>query len=872
MNEEMNNPIQDNLEPLLENILQSANQDAETTHNLLENILEQNDTVEPLLENAIEVQNQILEEVKKETKLDDSTMEPIKESVEVQKEILKAAKEKPESVKVELPKLQLVIDDLFKIQGPAGPQGEKGDKGEPGKDGRNGIDGRDGKPGRDGVDGKNGRDGKDGKDGSPDTPEEILEKIKGKIPYEYIMNPPTIFKPKSAPAPQYNPGMSGVGFLKNLSDIEIDSEPTNGQALVYNSTSKTWRAGTVASGGGTWGSITGTLSSQTDLQNALDAKQNILTGLTASVTELNYSVGVTSAIQTQLNNKAASSHTHAQSDITNLVTDLSGKASSVHTHAQSDITNLTTDLGNKQPLDAQLTSLASLSYTGNTLKVIRVNAGETDFELATVSGGQTLFSAVVATSGGDYTSITDALAAGKYYLFVRNGTYTEAGAISNATNNITIIGESPNATIISMGANNFTLSGTNVLLQNLTFSCSTGAFAISGNYSRTINCNITSSGTTNVIWTQNGTHALVNGCTFLDTSAGVITGAAQRVAVRGQYNRFVNNYVKVRYGTTSATALDGSYAVASNNVFDAHTAVGTRYLVSGAGNFALFSGNYLYGLSGSDYCLVVNGSSSVTGNFIERGLRGIYCYGGIATAISGNGIYMAGSSGATYGIYLDNGYQTVTGNNVIGGSQTNSVAIFVNSSCDGNNITGNFVQDWYDGIKINASSCDDNVINDNNFSGTITNKAINDAGTNTRMSGNTGVKLSAVMESDFKHMKNTSGGALAAGDLVVWKAVAAGDEVTTTTTLGDDKVYGMATAAISNNAYGYIQTLGKTTLLKVDGTTDIAIGDPLTAFTTAGIACKASAGDMVIGYALEAYTTNDSLGVIDALLIHPRLI
>lgn len=41
----------------------------------------------------------------------------------------------------------------------------------------------------------------------------------------------------------------------------------------------------------------------------------------------------------------------------------------------------------KQPLDTQLTSVAGLSYASNALKVIRVNAGETDFELATVSGG-----------------------------------------------------------------------------------------------------------------------------------------------------------------------------------------------------------------------------------------------------------------------------------------------------------------------------------------------------------------------------------------------------------------------------------------------------------------------------------------------------
>lgn len=40
-----------------------------------------------------------------------------------------------------------------------------------------------------------------------------------------------------------------------------------------------------------------------------------------------------------------------------------------------------------QPLDTQLTSIAALSYTGNASKVIRVNAGETDFEFVSMAGG-----------------------------------------------------------------------------------------------------------------------------------------------------------------------------------------------------------------------------------------------------------------------------------------------------------------------------------------------------------------------------------------------------------------------------------------------------------------------------------------------------
>ena len=40
-----------------------------------------------------------------------------------------------------------------------------------------------------------------------------------------------------------------------------------------------------------------------------------------------------------------------------------------------------------QPLDTQLTDLAGLSYTGNSLKVIRVNVGETGWELAAANAG-----------------------------------------------------------------------------------------------------------------------------------------------------------------------------------------------------------------------------------------------------------------------------------------------------------------------------------------------------------------------------------------------------------------------------------------------------------------------------------------------------
>lgn len=51
----------------------------------------------------------------------------------------------------------------------------------------------------------------------------------------------------------------------------------------------------------------------------------------------------------------------------------------------TDASNISAGTLDSARLDAQLQSLAGLSYTGNTLKVVRVNAGETAFELATPS-------------------------------------------------------------------------------------------------------------------------------------------------------------------------------------------------------------------------------------------------------------------------------------------------------------------------------------------------------------------------------------------------------------------------------------------------------------------------------------------------------
>jgi len=141
--------------------------------------------------------------------------------------------------------------------------------------------------------------------------------------------------------PEFKQNVINGGGWRNLyqmHDVEI-SAPTDNQVLTYDGTTNTWKnenatSGTI-DGSGTANELTYWVDS--------DTVGALAVATYPSLTEISYIKGLTSAIQTQLNAKQAS--------------------------------------------DTQLTSLAGLSYTGNGGKFIRVNAGETDFELATISAG-----------------------------------------------------------------------------------------------------------------------------------------------------------------------------------------------------------------------------------------------------------------------------------------------------------------------------------------------------------------------------------------------------------------------------------------------------------------------------------------------------
>ncbi len=120
----------------------------------------------------------------------------------------------------------------------------------------------------------------------------------------------------------------------------------------------------------------------------------------------------------------------------------------------------------------------------------------------------------------------------------------------------------------------------------------------------------------------------------------------------------------------------------------------------------------------------------------------------------------------------------------------------------------------------------------------------------------------------FIEMINDSGSAVARGDTAMLDATKGRNYFDTSSGGDDNQVIGMAAEAIADGARGKIQIYGPTKYLKVNGTADIAVGDFISSYTAAGIAQKGTIGSgNCFAIACEAYTTDDSSGVIDAFLL-----
>lgn len=178
----------------------------------------------------------------------------------------------------------------------------------------------------------------------------------------------------------------------------------------------------IASSGGGGGSVASVVAGNnidvdaTDPANPVVAVETLtladVSDVTASVTEVNYTDGVTSAIQTQLDGKSGTAHTHllaaGATDVTATSTELN--------YVDGVTSAIQTQLDGKQPLDSDLTTIAGLTATTDNFMVATASAwasrtpsqARTQLGLGTLATQDGTFSGTSSgTNTGDQT-ISDA--------------------------------------------------------------------------------------------------------------------------------------------------------------------------------------------------------------------------------------------------------------------------------------------------------------------------------------------------------------------------------------------------------------------------------------------------------------------------------
>ena len=304
----------------------------------------------------------------------------------------------PKSIEVEIKGAKIVTLKGDKGEkgdiGLTGDKGEQGIQGEKGNKGDKGEKGADGLKGEKGDKGDTGKDGIDGKDGSPDTSEQIVEKLnplKNSLDFQILKNIPDFVQQKDLPN-----GMGGGGPTLTFQDegTRITDSPITTLNVVGATGALTYSGNGVATlnitaiSGIAWGGITGTLSNQTDLQSALNAKAPSLTADENYVTDAQLVVitntsGVNSGDQTTI---VGITGTKAQFDtaVTDgnflYVGDVPTLSSGVYTPTDSAHTNLTGNdvtmteaqymrVGNTVTVSGRFTGTATLTATTTSFEI-----------------------------------------------------------------------------------------------------------------------------------------------------------------------------------------------------------------------------------------------------------------------------------------------------------------------------------------------------------------------------------------------------------------------------------------------------------------------------------------------------------------------
>jgi len=414
--------------------------------------------------------------------------------------------------------------------------------------------------------------------------------------------------------------------------------------------------------------------------------------------------------------------------------DVAGKGQLWVDLATPNVLNFTDDAGTDFPISKlSYTEIsandAATNVTGAELEELTDGSESTLHSHAGSGGGQTLYDAVLATSGGDYTDFSTAIAgmsAGQT-LFVRTGTYNESD-ITITLDNINIIGENMETTIINFtgaGAHE-PWSGNDITAKNITLKNSNATYR----------------------WQFSGTNLTIDGCKVINA------GGSFAFQFSGTGGRFINNFCEdtgaeddrkwvmgstkmiinnnewdITNGSNSATigVIDcNNVASFSNNIIDVNTSsTADSPIVSFAADTegGICANNKVTGSSTNSVGYRIDGANAtVVGNSAKTVKTGMQLVAA-DNAVTGNMLY----HGAGMGIDCDEDRNAITGNYI--GGDASGTGVDVADSQDNNAISGNVIYNESVGVNVAGSTADGTVIIGNSFANCATD--ITDSGTGT---------------------------------------------------------------------------------------------------------------------------------------------
>ena len=248
--------------------------------------------------------------------------------------------------------------------------------------------------------------------------------------------------------------------LEEASDVDV-SGIADGNVLKWDNTNSKWIVGTA--GGGTWGSITGTLSDQTDLQTALDGKVDENSAITgATKTKITYDAkGLVTAGADATTDDITEGTTNKYLSATDKTDLTDGGDSSLHYHSSdrdranhtgsqtaSTISDFDTEVSNNTDVSANTTarhdavtldttdhSYLSITDQEITLGEIARADNEGYYTTGTVDVDQAVFIAVGDLTGSTFIIQGNLTSAGIGLAFVRTRATVEISILTQASTN-----------------------------------------------------------------------------------------------------------------------------------------------------------------------------------------------------------------------------------------------------------------------------------------------------------------------------------------------------------------------------------------------------------------------------------------------------